>query len=118
MLQPSIGEIEAVYVFNEYFKGFLNYGSLDAEHDEFFTDINPNDAQEIIEDASFLTPRNVPVTLGIGGTLTIPVGTGVVEAFVKWTRIDEEASLLNLDQARIDETDEVSAGVGFTLIND
>ena len=85
-------EIEAVYVFNEYFKGFLNYGSLDAEYDEFFTDINPNDAQEIIEDASFLTPRNAPeFTLGIGGTLTIPVETGVVEAFVKWTRIDEES---------------------------
>ena len=108
-------EIEAVYVFNEYFKGFLNYGSLDAEYDEFFTDINPNDAQEIIQDASFLTPRNAPeFTLGVGGTLTIPVETGVVEAFVKWTRIDErEASLLNLNQARIDETDELSASVGF-----
>ena len=108
-------EIETVFVFNEYFRGFLNYGSLDAEYEEFFTDINPNDAQEIIEDASFLTPRNAPeFTLGVGGTLTIPVETGVIEAFVKYTRIDErEASLLNLSNARIDETDEVSASVGY-----
>ena len=108
-------EIEAVFVFNEYFRGFINYGSLDAEYDEFFTDINPNDAQELIEDASFLTPRNAPeFTLGVGGTLSIPVETGVVEAFVKFTRIDErEASLLNLGNSRIDETDELSLSVGY-----
>ena len=108
-------EIEAVFVFNEYFRGFINYGSLDAEYEEFFTDINPNDAQELIEDASFLTPRNAPeFTLGLGGTLTIPVETGVVEAFVKFTRIDErEASLLNLGNSRIDETDELSLSVGY-----
>ncbi len=108
-------EIEAVFVFNEYFRGFINYGSLDAEYEEFFTDINPNDAQELIEDASFLTPRNAPeFTLGIGGTLSIPVETGVVEAFVKFTRIDErEASLLNLGNSRIDETDELSLSVGY-----
>ncbi|MFL2504496.1 MAG: TonB-dependent receptor [Candidatus Azotimanducaceae bacterium] len=108
-------EIEAVFVFNEYFRGFINYGSLDAEYEEFFTDINPNDAQELIEDASFLTPRNAPeFTLGVGGTLSIPVETGVVEAFVKFTRIDErEASLLNLGNSRIDETDELSLSVGY-----
>ena len=108
-------EIEAVFVFNEYFRGFINYGSLDAEYEEFFTDINPNDAQELIEDASFLTPRNAPeFTLGVGGTLSIPVETGVIEAFVKFTRIDErEASLLNLSNARIDETDELSMSVGY-----
>ena len=108
-------EIEAIFVFNEYFRGFINYGSLDAEYEEFFTDINPNDAQELIEDASFLTPRNAPeFTLGVGGTLSIPVETGVVEAFVKFTRIDErEASLLNLGNSRIDETDELSLSVGY-----
>ena len=46
-------EVEVQYVFNEYLRGFLNYGRLDADYDEFETDINPNDAETIIEDASF-----------------------------------------------------------------
>jgi iron complex outermembrane receptor protein len=41
-------ELELQYVFNEYFRGFLNYGRLDASYEEFETDINPNDGQEIV----------------------------------------------------------------------
>ena len=57
-------EVEVQYVFNEYFRGFLNYGRLDADYDEFETDINPNDAETIIEDASFLNPERARVHTG------------------------------------------------------
>ena len=64
-------------MFPENFSAF-NYGYLDAKYKEFQTDIKSNDGLTIIEDASFLTPRNAPeFTLGIGGTLTIPVETGL-----------------------------------------
>ena len=33
-------ELEMEYVFSEYFRAFLNYGYLDADYKEFFTDIN------------------------------------------------------------------------------
>ena len=46
-------EIEMQYVFNNYFRGFINYGTLEADYEVFETDINPNDAETIIEDASF-----------------------------------------------------------------
>ena len=103
------------YVFNEYFRGFLNYGRLDADYDEFETDINPNDAETIIEDASFLNPRNAPeFTLGIGGTLSVPLGDGDLETFVKYTRIAEvDANLLNLKQSKIAERDDVAASIGY-----
>ena len=57
-------ELETQYVFNEYFRMFFNYGSLDAEYDEFEADINPNDGVDIVEDGSYLNPRNAPVHLG------------------------------------------------------
>jgi len=40
--------LETQYVFNEYFRMFFNYGSLDAEYDEFETDINPNDGVDVV----------------------------------------------------------------------
>ena len=108
-------EVEVQYVFNEYFRGFLNYGRLDADYDEFETDINPNDAETVIEDASFLNPRNAPeFTLGIGGTLSVPLGDGDLETFVKYTRIAEvDANLLNLKQSKIAERDDVAASIGY-----
>jgi len=112
-------EIEMQYVFNNYVRGFVNYGTLDAEYDEFRTDINPNDGVAIEEDASFLTPRNAPdYTLGVGGTLSVPVGNGSIEAFLKVTKIAAlDASLLNLEQAKVDAREEVSASIGYYTEN-
>ncbi|MBC8270622.1 MAG: TonB-dependent receptor, partial [Gammaproteobacteria bacterium] len=36
-------EVEIQYVFNNVARAFLNYGTLDAEYEVFYTDINPND---------------------------------------------------------------------------
>ena len=112
-------ELEVQYVFNEYLRGFLNYGRLDAEYDQFETDINPNDAETIIEDASFLNPRNAPdFTLGVGGTLSLPMGDGTLETFVKYTRIAEvDANLLNLKQSKIAERDDLAASIGYYAEN-
>jgi iron complex outermembrane receptor protein len=112
-------EVELQYVFNEYFRGFLNYGRLDASYEEFETDINPNDGQEIVEDASFLNPRNAPdFTLGVGGTLSLPMGDGTLETFVKYTRIAEvDANLLNLKQSKIAERDDLAASIGYYAEN-
>ena len=112
-------ELETQYVFNEYFRGFFNYGYLDAEYDEFFTDINPNDGVTIVQDASFLTPRNAPeFTWGLGGTLSIPMGEGSLDIFAKYTKIDEvDTNLLNLRQAKVDERKDVAASVGYYTEN-
>jgi iron complex outermembrane receptor protein len=109
-------ELETQYVVNEYLRVFLNYGYLDAEYEDFETDINPNDGITLIEDASYLTPRSSPEnTIGVGGTVTIPMANGAaIEIFAKFTRIDErENSLLNLTQARTDEVDDLSASIGY-----
>ena len=52
-------EIETQYLVNEYLRVFFNYGFLDAEYSDFETDINAADGLDIVEDASFLTPRTV-----------------------------------------------------------
>ena len=108
-------ELETEFVLNEYLRGFFNYGSLDAKYEDFFVDLNPNDADTTRSDGSFLNPRNAPeFTWGIGGTLTIPVENGVVEAFAKFSRIDErDASVLNLQQSKIGETDSLTATIGY-----
>jgi len=108
-------ELETQMVFNQYLRAFVNYGYLDAEYDEFETDLNPNDGVDVVEDASFLEPRNAPgYTFSVGGTVSIPLGPGTVELFTKFTRIDDvETDLLNLAQARIEERDDWSANVGY-----
>jgi len=108
-------ELETQYVFNEYLRMFFNYGSLDAEYDEFETDINPNDGVDIVQDASFLNPRQAPeFTWGLGGTLTVPLGPGSLEVFAKYSKFDElDASLLNLTQAKVDEREDVAASIGY-----
>ena len=112
-------EVEMQYVFNENVATFLNYGTLDAEYEEFFTDTNPNDAVTESVDASYLKPRNAPdYTLGVGGTVSFPVGDGMIEAFVKVTKIGEvEASLLNLKQSKVSSREELSATVGYYTEN-
>ncbi len=126
-------EIETQFVFNEYFRAFVNYGYLDAKYKNFQTDVNASDTStttqqscrgtfrpaviggSCVEDASFLKPRNTPeMTLGIGGTVSIPVATGSVEIFGKYALIDEvETSLLNAPQGRLDSRKDVTASVGY-----
>ena len=108
-------ELETQFVFNEYLRGFFNYGYLDAEYEKFETDLNPNDDMTVIQDATHLTPRQAPESVwGLGGTLTIPVGAGAVEVFLKYTKIAElEASLLNLAQSQIDDREDVTATIGY-----
>lgn len=108
-------EVETQYVFNDYVRVFLNYGYLDAEYDEFETDINAADGEDIIEDATFLEPRNAPEsTIGVGGTLRFPIGPGAVELFGKYAWVDEqEANLLNTPLGHVDSRDDVTASVGY-----
>ncbi|MEQ8484409.1 MAG: TonB-dependent receptor [Pseudomonadales bacterium] len=108
-------EVEIEYVFNDYLRGFLNYGYLDAEYDNFETDINAADGVTIIEDASFLKPRNAPEnTLGIGGTFSVPVGAGSFEIFAKYAWVDDiETNLLNTPLGRVKARDDVTASVGY-----
>ncbi len=108
-------ELEAEYVFSEYFRAFFNYGYLDAKYIEFETDINGVDNITLIEDATHLTPRNAPeFTLGVGGTVTIPVGNGVVEFYSKYALIDEiETSLLNVPLGYLEKRKDLVASVGY-----
>ncbi|MEQ8860402.1 MAG: TonB-dependent receptor [Pseudomonadales bacterium] len=108
-------EIEVEYVFNDYLRGFANYGYLDAEYDKFETDINASDGVTIIEDASFLKPRNAPEnTFGIGGTFSYPIAAGSLEIFAKYAWVDEyEGTLLNTPLGRIKSTKDVTASVGY-----
>jgi len=116
-------EVEMQYVFSNYVRGFVNYGTLDAEYLEFQVDLNPNnDAEEggfLKEDGTFLNPRNAPeYTLGVGGTLSIPMGDGSLDAFIKVTKIAAlDSALLNLEQAKISAREEVSASVGYYAEN-
>jgi iron complex outermembrane recepter protein len=108
-------ELEMEYIFSDYFRAFLNYGYLDASYSSFETDINASDGVTIIEDASFLTPRNAPKnTVGVGGTASWPIGPGVVEIFAKYSWVDEvETSLLNTPLGRLDARKDVTASVGY-----
>ena len=112
-------ELEAQFVFNQYLRAFLNYGYLDAEYDEFETDLNPNDLDTTPADGSFLQPRNTPEnTWGIGGTLSIPAGPGTIEVFAKFSRIDEyDAHILNIELGKVDETDDLTATIGYYTDN-
>lgn len=108
-------ELEAQFVATENLNLFASFGWLDAEYDDFSTDINPNDGVSEIVDASFLDPRNAPeITYGFGGTLSIPMGDGELELYAKYSYIDEiETNLLNLDVGRLDERDDLTAAVTY-----
>ena len=108
-------ELETQYVVSPKLSVFLNYGYLDAEYRDFFTDINASDGETIIEDASFLTPRNAPEnTLGVGGTFSQPIGNGDLEFYARYSWVDAiETNLLNASQARIGSQEDVQASVGY-----
>ena len=115
-------EAELQMVVNEYLNVFASFGWLDAEYDEFETDINPNDDGVVglkLEDASFLTPRNAPeFTFGVGGTFTYPVGPGEVQIYGKYDWIDEiETNLLNIGFTKLDSRDDLSASIGYHYNN-
>lgn len=110
-------EIETEFVVTEGLRVFLNYGYLDASYKEFFTDVNTSDGVTIIEDASYLTPRNAPeFTLGLGGFYTIQVGPGELEFYAKYTEIDElESNLLNTQLGRVDAREDVTASISYFM---
>ena len=108
-------ELETKLVVSEKLSVFLNYGYLDAEYRNFFTDINASDPAVVIEDASFLTPRNAPEnTLGVGGTFTQQMGSGDLEIYARYSWVDAiETNLLNASQARVSSQEDVQASVGY-----
>ena len=108
-------EVEALYAATRNLQLFLNYGSLDASYEEFFTDINQFDGLGTIEDASFLEPRNAPeYTLGLGFQYNASVGNGELELYFKYSETGEtQTSLLNLESGAFDGTEDVSANIGY-----
>ncbi|NJN51214.1 MAG: TonB-dependent receptor, partial [Gammaproteobacteria bacterium] len=112
-------EIETQWVVSEHLSLFANFGWLDAEYENFETDINPSDGVPLIEDASFLTPRNAPeYTYGVGGTVNYEVGPGELEFFAKYAWVDEiESDLLNLDVGKLDSREDLSASIGYYYEN-
>lgn len=112
-------EIEAQWLVSEYLSTFASFGWLDAKYGRFETDLNPNDGLDVIEDASFLQPRNAPkYTYGIGGTFSYPIGPGLLEIYTKYNWVDKvETSLLNLDVGRLDAREDLSASIGYVYNN-
>ncbi len=112
-------EVEAQWVATENLSLFATGGYLDAEYDSFQTDVNANDGQSLIVDASYLTPRNAPeYTYGLGGTFTYPVWEGRVELFTKYSWVDKiQTSLLNLQIGELDSREDLSASIGYYFRN-
>ena len=108
-------EVEALFAATRNLQLFLNYGSLDASYEEFFTDINQFDGLGEIEDASFLEPRNAPeYTLGVGFQYNAPIANGEMELYFKYSETGEtQTSLLNLASGAFDGTEDVSANIGY-----
>lgn len=112
-------ELETQFVVSQNLRVFFNYGYLDAEYSEFVTDINASDGVTILEDASFLEPRNAPkYTLGLGGTLSFPIGPGDLEIYAKYAKIAEvDTDLLNTPLGRVDARKDVTASIGYFAQN-
>ncbi len=115
-------EAEAQWLANEYLNLFASFGWLDAEYDQFETDLNPNDdglVGSVVEDASHLIPRNAPeFTIGVGGTFTVPLGPGTLELYTKYDWVDEvETNLLNLDVGRVGSRENLNAAVSYAFGN-
>lgn len=112
-------EMELQWVATANLNLFASFGWLDAEYTDFQTDINANDGVTLVQDASFLTPRNAPeYTYGVGGTLTIPVGPGEIEIFTKYSYIDDvESDLLNLAVGQIDGREDLGLSIAYNQDN-
>ncbi len=112
-------EVETQWVQSEYLSLFATGGYLDAKYDNFETDINPNVDPGLIQDASYLTPRNAPkYTYGVGGTFTYPIGEGRLEVFTKYSWVDKiQTDLLNLKIGEVDSREDLSASIGYYFRN-
>ena len=112
-------EFELQFVVNEYVNLFATYGYLDAEYDDFVTDINPNDGVLLVEDATHLRPRNAPEnTYGVGANAALPLGPGELSLYAKYNFLDEiETSLVNAEFGRLDSRKYLNAQVGYSWRN-
>ena len=108
-------EVELQWVVSEYISTFASLGWLDAEYKEFETDLNPNDNVDLIEDATHLIPRSAPeFTYALGGTVTLPMGPGEFEVYVKYDWIDTiETSLVNISFNQVDSRENLMASAGY-----
>ena len=70
---------------------------------------------DLIEDATFLTPRNSPEnTIGVGGTFNMQMGDGELEIYGKYAWVDDvETNLLNTPLGRVDAREDLTASVGY-----
>ncbi len=115
-------EVELQWVASEYLNVFASFGWLDAEYDEFETDLNPNDDAafgSVVEDATHLTPRNAPeITYGVGAVFSMPAGPGTLEVYGKYDWVDEiETNLLNLDVGRVSSQENLNASISYLYGN-
>ena len=114
-------EAEILFAVTPDLRVFLNAGFLDASYEEFETDLNPGDNITIVEDASFLKPRNAPdSTIGVGFNYTTRIGNGELDIFAKYTKIDDfETDVLNLNAGRVTggNADDLSATIAYYFDN-
>jgi iron complex outermembrane receptor protein len=114
-------EAEILFAVTPDLKVFLNAGFLDAAYEEFETDLNPGDNVTIVEDATFLKPRNAPdSTIGVGFNFTTRIGNGELDIFAKYTKIDDfETDVLNLNAGRVTggNADDLSATIAYYFDN-
>lgn len=112
-------EAELKLVVTENLNLFASFGYLDAEYDQFETDLNPNDDQSILEDATHLVPRNAPETIWtIGANASWPVGPGELSLYAKYSEIGEvETSPINQDFSRVDAREYADASVSYSSQN-
>lgn len=112
-------EGELKLVVNEYVNLFASVGYLNAEYDQFETDLNPNDGQNVLEDATHLVPRNAPeTTWAVGGTASWPVAAGELSVYAKYTEIGEvETSLINQHFSRLDAREYADASLTYSWNN-
>jgi iron complex outermembrane receptor protein len=108
-------ELDVQFIAFDWLRLFGNVGYLKAEYKNFKTDINPNDGVTLIQDASFLEPRNAPkYTYGAGAIASWNVAGGELTANVKYSWVDKiQTSLLNLKVGELDARKDVSAVISF-----
>ena len=112
-------EAEVRLVVTENINAFASFGYLDAEYDQFETDLNPNDGENILEDATHLVPRNAPeTTWTVGASASWPVGPGELGLYAKYSEIAEiETSLINQDFSRVDAREYADASLSYSWQN-
>ncbi|MDA1075411.1 MAG: TonB-dependent receptor [Proteobacteria bacterium] len=108
-------EAELRWVVSANFNMFATAGLLDAEYDEFFTDIDGAIGGFNPADYSHLTPRFAPdSTFGIGGTYSLPIGPGSLDLHARYYYIDDqEGALDNNPRGSVDAQNRVSASLSY-----